>query len=68
MCKACGKTYPNMGNARAHIQSVHLKNMDRKIDLAYFEQNPDVIVDRKVEDPEYPSDEYVTEFIKSACQ
>ena len=60
----CGSQFATQYNAKMHFQNVHLKNMDRKINHEYFEKNEDVIGNRKLTDPAFPSDELISGIIQ----
>ena len=55
-----------MSNAKPHYQQVHLKNMDKILDKEYFKKHQDIIEDRAATDPDYPTDERITEMIAAA--
>jgi len=65
MCSECNKTFTK-NNAKYHYQQVHLKQTTRKINSEFFEKHKDVIIDRKLTDPDYPSDDYVNSLLESS--
>ena len=65
-CKTCSNLFTKITNAKAHYQQVHLKNMAKILDKEYFKKHRDIIEDSAATDPDYPTDERITEMIAAA--
>ena len=60
-CNTCDAQFVWVKNAKQHYQAVHLKNMNRKLDLEYFQKNKHLIENRKHTDPNYPTNDMIRE-------
>ena len=65
-CTQCDKRFSRGSNAKYHIQQVHEKNMERKIDQEFFDRNKGLFEDYALTDPNYPTSEIVRAKIEEA--
>jgi len=63
-CTQCDKRFSRGSNAKYHIQQVHEKNMERKIDQEFFDRNKGLFEDFALTDPDYPTAEIVRQKIE----